>query len=283
MIELIADNGFKNGFICGGAYPELGIVGELKSPATDGSEPSWLISQWACKNDISMGLYTYSDDGYCYVNASQRVEVSWRPNTPLVTVELKASEEYEAPRKAREIWYHLLVEQQGIDQRCPTLDKVSALNLEFDSRIAYCKTMMEHPDPSIHAAQVSLFFTVVSKSTNDMYWFGVPVFDVRDRFVPEYGAEDNGMDVASHKYIYIVAQKEFTNISAHEYKLLQYRTDLLPYIKHGMSEAVSKGYLSTGDLANYTLTSMNLGYEMPGTYDSAYEIYRLSLKAITIE
>ena len=279
MIAIIADTEFKNGFICGGATHADGIVGELKSPVSSGS-PSWKIAQWACKNDISKGEHTENADGYSYSTESQKVAVSWKQDAPLLTLELKASKEYDAPRISGQAWPHLLIEQTDLSDRCPKLDKIENLNLAFEIRVLYCDSHMDNPDPGLHAAQITLFFTVQSSDTNDMYWFGVPVFDNRNKLVPEYMAEDGGKEDASHKFIYTAAQKSFTKISAWDFTKLTYNTDLLPYIKRGLDRAYKEGYLNSRNLADYTLTTCNLGYEMPGTYDSAFELYRFTLDAV---
>lgn len=279
FIEVIADPEFKNGFICGGATHEDGIIGELTSPVSAGA-PSWKIAQWACRYDISKGAYAADGGGYSYITESQKVAVSWREGEPLLTLELKASKEYDAPRISWQPWPHLLIEQTDLAARCPDLDKLERLDLILDTRIAYCDSYMDNADPGLHAAQVTLFFTVQSSGTGDMYWFGVPIFDNRQRLLPEYMAEDSGKDDASHKFIYTVAQKEFTRTSAREFTRLRYEADLLPYIKKGLERAYKAGYLNSNDIADYTLTTCNLGYELPGTYDSAFELYSFTLGAV---
>ena len=281
IISIIADAEFKNGFICGGAAHEDGIVGELVSPVSTGDRPSWKIAQWACKYDITKGEHIADDGGYSYVTESQKVAVSWRESAPLLTLELKASEEYDSPRTAGQAWPHLLIEQTGLSDRCPKLDKVENLNLILETRVLYCESYhTDKADPGLHAAQITLFFTVQSNETNDMYWFGVPVFDNRKKLVPEYMAEDGGKEDASHKFIYTVAQKEFTRMSARDFTKIRYEEDLLPYIKKGLDHAYKAGYLNSDNLADYTLTTCNLGYEMPGIYDSAFEIYQFTLDAV---
>ena len=279
ILPIIADTEFKNGFICSGAAHEDGIVGELKSPVAEGCAPDWICYQWACKNNIVKGEYAADENGYSYITESQKVAVSWKEGDPIIMLELKTSKEYDTPRVYGQPWPHLLI-GQGFTGRCPTLEKLERLDLIFDTRIVYCDSHMEKADPALHAAQAQLFFTV--SAPHDMYWFGVPVYDIREEFVAEFEAEDGGKADASHKYIYTVSQREFTEVSSHTFKRLKYEADLLPYIKMGLGKAHKSGYLNSNNPADYTLTSCNIGYEMPGIYDSAFELYNFALDAVVI-
>ena len=279
LIPIIIDTEFKNGFICSGAAHEDGIVGELNSPAGTGS-PNWKCCQWACKYDITQGVYTADETGYSYTTESQKVAVSWKEGEPLLILELKASKEYDMPRVYGQAWPHLLIEQQDLAARCPKLDKVESLNLILETRVAYCGQHMEKADPSLHAAQISLFFTVQSNETGDMYWFGVPIYDNRQKFLAEFMAEDGGKEDASHKFIFTVSQKRLTAVSPHEFTKLRYEADLMPHIKRGLEQAHKAGYLNSDNLASYTLTTCNMGYELPGIFDSAFELYEFALNAV---
>ena len=279
-VQVIADPEFREGFACSTAESSLDIVGEVASPAAAEGAPRWKLDQWACKNEISGGDYTADAGGYACVTDSQRVAVSWRGGGPLLTLELKASREYDAPREEGQPWPHLLIEQRDLAARCPKLDRLKKLRLRFAAQIAYCDSHMEQADPGLHAAQVTLFFSVQSVETHDMFWFGVPVFDTRALLVPAHMAQDGGKPDAGENFIYTPAQVEFTRRSAHSGRLLAYDADLLPYIIKGLERAYAEGYLNSSRLGDYTLTTCNLGYEMPGTYDSAFELYRFTLDAV---
>lgn len=281
-IELFSDKKFRHGFICGGAKHEDGIVGSIG--ARTGEAPSWKLAQWACRNNIASGDVVYTPDGFRAATVSQRVETS----DGRLTLELLASREYDSPRISGQAWPHLLAEQTDLVRRCPPLGRVKSLRLRFGFMIPYFRQMMETPDPNLHAAQVTMFFTVQvphgrdlpdGVRAGDMFWFGVPMFDSRYRHIALYKAEDGGKADASHKYIYTAAQRDFTEQSAHDAAPILYDFDMLPYMKEGLADAVRAGYLASFDPMLYTLTTCNIGFEMPGTFDAALELWELSLVA----
>ena len=61
---------------------------------------------------------------------------------------------------------------------------------------------------------------------------------------------------------------------------IDYDRDILPLIVRGTHEAKRRGYTKSDSLSDYRLTTMNLGWEITGTYSAAMEISRLSLEAV---
>jgi hypothetical protein len=55
---------------------------------------------------------------------------------------------------------------------------------------------------------------------------------------------------------------------------------LLPYIKEGLKEAVRGSHLSSDNLSDYAVVNMNMGWEIPGTFDAAIQIKDLDITAI---
>lgn len=278
-VQIFDDTTFQTGFIVKGKEHEDGNVGKLFPSQSKIAHPAWYMAQWACNHNIVNGKKTQLADGYIYETDSQRVEVSTNPSKPNITLELKASKEYTAPRISGQEWPHLLIEQENLQTKCPTLDKVKALDFTISAKIAYCTCKMSNPNPDLHAAQVNMFFTVQNLLTGDMYWFGIPFYDNRYEIQPEYMAVDGGKSDASNKFIYIAAQKEFTDKSLNNGDWVQYSKDIYPFIIKGLQEAKKQGYLENDNPKEYTLTTMNLGWEMPGTYDGSLEIKNLSLNA----
>lgn len=89
------------------------------------------------------------------------------------------------------------------------------------------------------------------------------------------------MDDCSGKFIYTAAQTEFTSRSFHSFgDWIDYDRDILPLIARGICEAKRRGYTKSDSLSDYRLTTMNLGWEITGTYSAAMEISRLSLEAV---
>jgi hypothetical protein len=57
--------------------------------------------------------------------------------------------------------------------------------------------------------------------------------------------------------------------------------NLLPHIRNGLLEAVKRGYLKSSDPHDYAVANMNLGWEIPGTFDTAVQIQDLEISAVS--
>ena len=56
-------------------------------------------------------------------------------------------------------------------------------------------------------------------------------------------------------------------------------TDLVPLLRESLESAWSKGFLTESRvLADYRITSINLGWEVPGCFDVAMQVRGLSLR-----
>ena len=278
-IQLFSDPEFKKGFLVHGPRHEDGYVGSIL-PKSD-SVPEWRIAQWASRHELSSGKIQSDATGCEARTKTQLLRVDYTERGSILRLSLDASGEYDSPRRAGEAWPDLLKEQTPIRPRRPKLDKITALKLRVSSRILDCKCHMESPDPSLHCAQTTLFFTVSDTAHDDMWWFGVPIFDNREYVRAEYMALDLGKDDCSGKFIYTAAQTEFTDKSFHSFgEWIDYNRDILPLIARGICEAKRRGYTKSDSLSDYRLTTMNLGWEITGTYSAAMEISRLSLEAV---
>jgi hypothetical protein len=119
-----------------------------------------------------------------------------------------------------------------------------------------------------------------SEDRGGYYWFGVPFYDSRYDVPPAYMARDAGKDDATGKFIYTLDGKVTGATSLKEGRWTTLRVDLLPHIKDGLQEAVKRGYLQSSDPAEYAVANMNLGWEMPGTFDAAIQVRNLRVLAL---
>ena len=277
-MELFEDAKFSNGFQVFGPTHESGIIGTI---TPNGGTPKWRVAQWACKSNFLKGHVTALEkNGYCISTSTQKVSIAPGNETDGdVIIELKATNEYNGHVRALgEEWPHLLIEQADIGNRCPKFDQLKSLRIAFETKLVYFNANETNPDPKLHAGMVNMFFTV--QDNDDYFWFGVPIFDNRYKgLYPGFKAEDGGKDDATHKYIYNPEQKLFVNRTLWDKSFVKYDTDILPLIKQGVEEAKSKGYLKKADLSRMVITTMNLGWEMTGSYDGALAFKNLSLTA----
>lgn len=288
-LRLFSDPEFRQGFLVHGPNHGDGYVGAIlpwRSIDRLCFERIRASAKMACRavasrHELSSGKIKSDATGYEARTETQLLRVDYTEHGSILRLSLDASGEYDSPRRAGEAWPHLLVEQTTLGERCPTLDRVTALKLRVRSRILGCKCHMDSPDPSLHCAQTTLFFTVSDSAHNDMWWFGVPIFDNREYVRAEYMALDLGKDDCTGKFIYTAAQTEFTSRSFHSFgDWIDYDRDILPLIARGICEAKRRGYTKSDSLSDCRLTTMNLGWEITGTYSAAMEISRLSLEAV---
>ena len=205
----------------------------------------------------------------------------------LLTV--NGTKEYgDQPRKAGEGWPHLLVEQDASSRIA--LDQIKDIELGITLQLTDFVIGMKPPvcDPNLHAAQFQLFLNIQnidakSKDYRDYYWFGVPFFDSRHNIPLPYMAADQGKQDATGKFIYTIAGREVNPVPLISGVQVTLTNNLLPLILAGLNMAEERGYLADKQPAHYAVTNMNLGWEMPGTYDASMRISGLNIQAQLLE
>lgn len=282
-MNLIGDPGFQAGFNL--LAPEPGqrlVLTKLPGPVNAG-EPWWDLAQWSSRFPELQGPETTQSGGVRYSNEGKEIIVS-PPGSPDagLTLAVDAGAEYEhRVRTGGEPWVHLLVEQRF--SRSASLAHLRSLHLTLEYRLLR-STLLDPKryDPGIHTAQFSLFLTVQNKNRSspgfgDYYWFGVPIYDYRYTVIPHYEARDFA---GSAKFIFTPSSLNFTDHPAASGEWIRVAKDVLPLIQAGLKAAWSKGYLADShDLSDYYVTSMNIGWEVPGPFSVAMQLRNLSLIA----
>jgi len=285
---LFADTQFHKGFFL--SYPDSSKGRSVESVLNFGDAnnvPVWRLCQWATKYSLASAPCLPGADGaFVYENAAKRLTVcnSDCPNRGL-SLEIRGSAEYATrPRKSGESWPHLLVEQDAI--RLFALDELDAVHLSIHVRLLYSTNRMaaNEYDSGLHAAQFQMFFIVKnirpeSVDQGNYYWFGVPFYDSRYDIPPAYMAADAGKKDATGKFIYTVAGKTLGETPLKTGDWIAVDQNLLPHILNGLQEAAKRGYLKDSDPHDYAVANMNLGWEIPGTFDAAIQVQDLDISA----
>ncbi len=250
--------------------------------------PVWRLCQWATKHSLASAPCVRGADGsLSYENETRRVVVgpTDSPSRGL-TLEVRGSAEYGTrPRQSGESWPHLLVEQDA--RKLSTLDELDAVRFRIRVRLLYSKKGMSAGEynPGLHAAQFQMFFIVKnirpgSADQGNYYWFGVPFYDSRHDIPPAYVAADAGKKDATGKFIYTVAGAALGEASLQTGQWVALDVDLLPHIRKGLQEAAKRGYFKSSDPHEYAVANMNLGWEIPGTFDAAVRVQDLDISAV---
>jgi hypothetical protein len=133
----------------------------------------------------------------------------------------------------------------------------------------------------VHAAQFQVFFTVQNRNRQspghgDLLWFGIPVYDNRHRHPLEHKSKDFG---GTGKFIFTPEGRTFMTGSAHDGGWITIDADVLPLMREAVETAWARGFLSgSKQPGDYAIGGMNMGWELPGTFDVELEIRNLSLK-----
>ena len=279
--ELLRDPSFKNGFVLQRPEPgrqvKCGIV-----RGKSGGEPVWQLAQWSSRHPFDQNTPVAPSAGGGFRLANPARSVSFGGDDGILTLAVNTAAEYgDHPRAGNEPWVHLLVEQPVATP--PRLGDLTALRLHLEARRIRARLALEAGyDPGIHAAQFQLFLSVQnlekdSPGFGNYLWFGIPIYDNRHRMIPDYAAPDFG---GTGKFIYTPGTKHFTTGSTHDEGWVTFDAELLPLIREGLAAARAKGFLKdSDDESMFRIAALNLGWEMPGTFDVELQLRSLSLVA----
>lgn len=280
-IEIFKDPLFKKGLRLRGADSGNPGTTDFLRPFGGAGEPVWDLDEWACKyllKDVKplkkrSGQVSYEDQ-------SKKVTFTPLKNDIQVRLDLRASKEYTEPRKAGEAWPHLLVEQRF--QELVHLKDLKALIYKINAQLIYSENKMAPGTfkEGLHTSQITLYLSIQNRKSNDYLWFGLPLYDYRYEEVPFYAAQDLGKGDATGKYIYTIAGKELFSGSMKNNQWISISKDIYPYLVKAFEDAQAKGYLKDTSFDDLVISSMNLGWEIPGTFDSAIQWKGLRLSGV---
>ena len=279
--ELIGDNQFRRGFTLFETKPGQHIrYGEVDGFQKH-SKPVWSLLQWSSKFPLDLSALRKTDSTITCSNVAKTVTIfRTSRNSADLSLSVNSMPEYgEHARKAGEPWVHLLVEQTF--DRPPALTNLCAARLHVEARLLRSTNLhRSNYSPETHAAQFQIFFIVQnrdrqSRSYGDMVWFGVPIYDNRRRFPGSFKAQDFG---GTEKFIFTPAGETFTTNSAHGGRWIVIEKDLLPLMQEAVNAAFAADLVKSKDLGEYRISGMNMGWELPGTFDVEMQIQKLSLK-----
>jgi len=287
--EMFADPAFARGFtVTAASHPvpkvELGTLETSANPQA--AAPAWRMPQWASRELLLPGrCQDAGRDKWVAENRAKRVMVERLADGRTgLYLEVRGGFEYDGRmRAAGEAWPHLLIEQ-GFET--PVVPKIcKTLSFSMEARIPFCKAVPWSAgklDAKLHTAQVSAFWTVHNSTKGnpdcgDMIWFGIPFFDARHEIPPAYCALDAGKADATGKFICMLDGKRFWQTPTGDGQWHKLNVDMTPLLKEAVTTAQQHGFLKSTGYEDLTIDSFNLGWEIPGPYDAAFEVRGLSM------
>jgi len=281
--ELVSDPHFQQGFVLLDPAPGKKVPYGKLQPAGYSKSPAWEMAQWSSKFRLDPGPATPGTNHTVeWRNPAKSVLLSPPGQSESdLTLAVNASVEYgDRARAQGEPWVHLLVEQAFTNP--PALAQLTEVRLHLEARLlrSHRKSTPEQ-NPALHAAQFQVFFTVQnlrpnSKGRGRFLWFGVPLYDSRYRLPLEHKSRDTA---GSDMFIFTPGGETYTSQSAWDGHWITIDKDLLPLMREALDTAWQRGFLTESkDPADYHITGLNLGWEVPGIYDVAMQVRNLSLR-----
>ncbi len=284
--ELIRDSHFRQGFILlepkpGKQKPYGTIAG-----CEEGAVPVWRLAQWSSKFPLKAAAPERLGSGALrYSNEAKRITLG-APGTPEADAAfgVNALAEYGTHvRRAGEPWVHLLVEQNI--ERPPALTELHSVVFHLEARLLRSKQGdMPGYSPGLHAAQFQVFLTVQNLNRQSAgygryLWFGIPVYDDRNRIPREHKTRDTG---GTDMFIFTPRGDTYASASAHDGQWLTIHRDILPLLREALETAWARGFLADSkNVSDYRLGSVNMGWEVPGVFDVEMQVRNLSLRTNT--
>ena len=302
-ICLLKDPFFKRGFNIRGLTPEADRKekwAQVKFGQTE--NPCWNYGQWAAKYDLANpeeGALTEISKGVFELKTLTNQLLVDTNNRELVFTCITTNN-YQHHRTGSDPWQHLLVETDFTNVYQPDdftmLKRLDSLKISGKVKLLNFEDHMgEAFDPEVHAAQFLLYLTIhnanrSSKGFGEMIWFGVNFFDNRHEW-SEYNAMfDVGtqclMVSIGNRPVYPGGKSFFEGgriIFGEDSPEYPFEIEALPMIKNAYYTAREEGYFQNTEIDDLCVSGMNLGWEMPGTYNASMKMRDFDISVVVTE
>ncbi|GGC32080.1 hypothetical protein GCM10011386_25240 [Parapedobacter defluvii] len=284
-LSLLGDRSFEQGLVRKRA--DAPSPGTIQPFGTTTLAPIWEMAEWGTKYELEEGDKEIKNDGWVsYANDGKAIAFAKDGDNIRVAMDVYASAEYESPRQPNQAWPHLLIEQAFPEK--PYVKDLEGLVLKFKGQLTKAEMKMNQGDfdPGLHTAQFQLFITVQDLNPNsahygDYLWFGIPFYDYRYEEIPLYAAQDVGKGDATGKFIYSAGSADFMEGSFQSGNWITLEKDIYPLIVDALKLAKERGYLTGSFFEDFQISGMNLGWEVPGTFDVGFQFNGFDLLAVT--
>ena len=286
-VELFGDPNFKTGFdLKSISTSDAHVVKHLDyNGAAEECDPAiWNMAQWWTPFDFQYAPYTYENGYHTYQNESRTLKVN--TDTGEIVMQLNSWLEYQerfggSRTDTSQTWSHFLIEQTF--EQSMTLADLNSLTLHFDFCVEEATLFdEEHYNPSFHAAQFIMYFTIRNYDFDNFFWFGVPLYDNRGNDSnPSYNI-DQGFEGATNSLIYRMGQRDYIPSGTKIGQKYTIDIDLIPFLQEALitgSTVTSNPPLAGWDWNKCYINYMNAGWELPGSFNIVSSMSNLSLIA----
>ena len=295
--ELFSDSNFERGFHVVDNCRNPISLGDLKLPFLGETpveeKPVWGLAAHASRYNV-VDADIVADAKSAKAETPGQIVSRSKDDQGVVTLKLgvRTENEYRAPRKADEMWIHLLLTRDFEPEERVAFRDVDSIVFSCDARVSnVAKTDSEHPyDPKLHTTQASVYFVFSnanpeSRDFQDYIWFGISFFDDRYEVQSDYVEVDGDPEkIGTGKLIYRVGEQRTIDehmggVNPYSQKWTHIEADLKSYLNGALEAARGKGFLLDSKIDDFVVAHFNFGWETPGTYRSDLEIRNLRLQA----
>ncbi|MDD5065181.1 MAG: hypothetical protein PHQ35_10555 [Phycisphaerae bacterium] len=279
---LVRDPHFFNGLIV--YSPEEGNGHRISGKLTgiSNSTPIWGLSQWNTKSPFEGNIESNSSDPRykVYTEGSKSI-LFGREKTMYsdLTLHLNTNLEYtNGVRDQLERWPALYAWQK-FDANV-SIDSLENVNFNLDARLNTIKNLHQIGtyDPKKDAAQYTVFLTIqnLNKKSLDYgkyVWFGLQIYDNRQDIPQKHEQGDK----FTKKFIYLVDSHLLTKGTLNDLHWVHFQGNILDEIKTALQHAQANGFFNEIHYSDFFIKSINVGWEIPGTFDAEIQIKDLNI------
>ena len=294
--SLLSNLYFTNGFRVrdlGGDQGTTDFIGTF--PGNINAEnATWILAQWTARYsfmDETVSTQWQPSEGVYFVSSPNEV-FGVDTNTGLVTFQCNASRCYDTPRTASDPWMHLLIEDYFKKDDWGKVSEIKHLSFSVDTQLTKFEDHMDGAaDPGRHSAQFStgLHIQNLNKDSADygkVFWLSIPLFDNRTENIAPY----NNLDKGTNSMVFGLPSSD-TCVGTYRYTKdgviqagtdtpwVSYYRDVIDDIKTAFANIQGQGYFADSTLDDMYIAGIDMGWEVPGTYDVEMLIKNLDVVA----
>ena len=284
----IKDSFYTNGLkVYGTDDVNTSVSGNIYT-LNEGATPTWEFGQWASEEDIySKGVKTVDNGVYTFEDTVKTLRLN--TNTGDAYMEIRGTQEYESGRQEGESWPHILLQQTWYNSDLVRLADMQSLYMRMDYKVSLLGETKSHNTNTsqLHCAQAVWYITLQNRNGDsaddygDYIWFGLPLYD--NRYVGQtWGGYsiDNEKDSATGAVIYQVPTENWApnGVLPNQEVTVSVNFDIASYAKSAFEYAKSNyGVFANTAWEDIYIGSMNIGIEIPGSYDIGISVSNLGL------
>ncbi|MCD7109654.1 hypothetical protein LRX75_11415 [Rhizobium sp. DKSPLA3] len=256
------------------SYPKLAAI-----------KPVWEIRQWGSRSSFLPEAKKFGS-GYGWETPDKRLVVY--PDGAIEMAvngdsEMEGQYDNKRPSKPSLIAGQTIAAPGDYSRDTGSLHEMSQLIFNLDFRLMYENQNKKNGyDPKLNAFSLPVNFTIQnlnnkSSGYGQYVWLQINPYDDRHE-KPIRSSDESMVDYGTKMLIYFVPTDRLTAENSHSGEWINLHGDILPYAIRSVQIAADRGILKSGDLTDYKIGGVNIGYELTGLNITTVMFRNLSLK-----